>query len=373
MTRCLHGWSILPLSGLAAVLFLSCMATPPQEVLAFEGGTVRAGDRGEATEIEALLADLRPRLLELLPDTRFEDLDVWVQDTPSLYRFPREATADAEGLWSPTHRRIMLSRTADDVKRTLAHELVHAALGESWMALPGTLEEGLADHVSTALSEEGAARLRAGRLSAAALAAGGIELMLSVQRKSDAGKDVRRGWSARVRLTGDEADPLDVFRLAAGLSSTKLETGPKRGYYGLAFLVVDRVVARYGYEGLHALCETAANEGHDFVPASWLLTAAELTKDAEDWRKAAQAAMGKAELVELVEMYPDFLVDALVAYLDRVRPEGPATGWLDAVEVTVEFEGTDAKVALAELPVVRDTVLARLTDRALAPEAVAAR
>ena len=61
-----------------------------------------------------------PSLLALLPDTAFDDIDVWVQEQPSLYRFPREATADAEGLWSPTHRRIMLSRKADDVRRTLA-------------------------------------------------------------------------------------------------------------------------------------------------------------------------------------------------------------------------------------------------------------
>jgi hypothetical protein len=305
VTRSLQGLSLLPLAGLAGVLFLSCMASPPQEVLAFEGGTVRAASRGEAGEIETLLAELRPALLDLVPDTAFEDLDVWVQDKPSLYRYPREATADAEGLWSPTHRRIMLSRHADDVERTLAHELVHAALGKSWRVLPGTLEEGLADHVSTVLAEDGAARLRAGRLSAAALAAGGIELVLSVERRSDAGRDVRRGWTARVRLTGDESDPLEVFRLSAGLSSTKLATGPKRGYYGLAFLVVDRIVARHGYEGLHALCNEALEQGLSTIPATRMLAAAELGEEPAEWRRAAQEAMGSEELAQLVEMYPD--------------------------------------------------------------------
>ncbi|MEZ6013573.1 MAG: hypothetical protein R3F49_00535 [Planctomycetota bacterium] len=363
MTRSIQGWSILPLSGLATALFLSCMASPPQTVMAFDGGTVRAADTDEASEVQGLLAELRPALLALVPDTAFEDIDVWVQDKPSLYRFPTEATADAEGLWSAAHRRIMLSRNADDVRRTLAHELVHAALGETWSALPGTLEEGLADHASTKLADAGAARLRAGRLSAAALAAGGIELVLAVDRKSDAGRDIRRGWSARVRLTGDESDPLDVFRLSAGLSTTKLATAPKRGYYGLAFLVVDRIVARYGYDGLNALCTRAAEEGHDHVPAAWLMAAAELTKEREDWRIAAQSAMGPAELIELVEMYPDFLVDALVAYLERLRPDGPVSGWLDSVEVRVSFAESDQRVALSELATVRAAVQRRLSER----------
>jgi len=362
VTRSFHSWSLLPVSGLLTLGFLSCMATPPQAVLAFEGGTVRAADTDEAHATLAMLAELQPRLLALVPGTRFEDIDVWLQDTPSLYRFPREATADAEGLWSETHRRIMLSRTADDVKRTLAHELVHAALGEAWRALPGTLEEGLADHVAASLTEEGAARLRAGRLSAAALAAGGLELCLTVKRTADAGHDVRRAWSAKIRLTGDESEPMDVFRLSAGLSTTKLATGPKRGYYGLAFLVVERVVARYGYEGLHGLCERAAAEGHDFVPAAWLLTAAELGQDREDWRSAAQSAMGPAELRELVTMYPDFLVDALVAYLDRTLGDGPRTDWLATVDVEVGFEG-GARVPLSALTQVIAAVDARLAGR----------
>jgi hypothetical protein len=370
VTRSFHR-SLLPLAGLTTLTFLSCMATPPQAVLAFEGGTVRASDAHEATALEALLAELQPKLLALVPDTAFEDIDVWMQDQPTLYRFPREATADAEGLWSPTHRRIMLSRTADNVRRTLAHELVHAALGESWRVLPGTLEEGLADHVSTELADDGAARLRAGRLSAAALAAGGLELVLSVQRALDAGHDVRRGWSARVRLTGDESEPMEVFRLSAGLSSTKLATGPKRGYYGLAFLVVDRIVARYGYEGLHALCTQAEEEGHDFVPAAWLMAAAELTTDREDWRRAAQTALGTEELKQLVEMYPEFLVDALVAYLERVRPDGPCSEWLETVEVEVSL-ADGASIPLSALPTVIEAVQARLAERVGAAQARAA-
>ncbi|MGK0483507.1 MAG: hypothetical protein ACJAQ3_003490, partial [Planctomycetota bacterium] len=178
------------------------MATPPSEVLAFDGGRVRAADAVEAERVEGLLKELKPRLLELLPDSTFEDLEVWVQDRPTLYRYTTQATADAEGLWSPTHRRIMLSRHADHVERTLAHELTHAVLGDSWSMLPGSLEEGLADHVSAALVDDGATRLRAGRLSSACLATGGLEIDVDVTRLigDDGESDVRRGWSARVKL-----------------------------------------------------------------------------------------------------------------------------------------------------------------------------
>lgn len=343
------------------------MATPPSSVLAFEGGRVLAADVTEARAIETFMADLRPQLLSLLPDASFDDLEVWVQDKPSLYRFTSEATADAEGLWSPSHRRIMLSRHADHLERTLAHELTHAVLGESWQRLPGSLEEGLADHVSAALCEDGAARLRAGRLSSACLATGGLEIDLDVTRKvlGDSPADaLRRGWSARIKLKGDTntTDPLDVFRLSAGLSSTKLDVGAKRGFYGLAFLVVSRIADRDGYGALHQMCEDAAEAGRDQVSLNDVLEAAELSREADDWRRAAAEQMGADELVELIRMYPDFLVNALVDYTTSL--DQPFAEALDGVEVHVRLVEGGASVTLDRLPFVKETVLATLLAEA---------
>ncbi|MEM9381225.1 MAG: hypothetical protein AAGB93_14830 [Planctomycetota bacterium] len=373
-----HAAVLAPLLGVTGVLFLSCMATPPSSILAFDGGRVLAADAHEAERVETLVSDLRPRLLELLPDASFDSVDVWVQERPSLYRFTAASTADAEGLWSPTHRRIMLSRHADHFARTLAHEMTHAVLGATWSLLPGSIEEGLADHVSATLCENGAARLRAGRLSSACLATGGLEIdvdVVRVDRSTDDLLPVQRGWSARVKLKGETAptDPMDVFRLAAGLSSTKLDTGTKRGFYGLAYVAVSRIVEREGYEGLHRLCAEAEEEGFDRVPAGAILRAAELDRDPETWRAAAASAMGDREIVELVRMYPDFLVDALTGYLATVheaaeRRVDPAE-LLHDVDVRVRLADGTSSITLRELPFVRAEVVSTLRAEAAADSA----
>ena len=350
-----------PAAGVAGVLLLSCMAAPPSSVLAFDGGRVLAADPTEAERVETLLARLQPELLGLLPDTSFEDLDVWVQDTPSLYMNATEASTDAEGLWSPTHQRIMLSRHADHIERTLAHELTHAALGESWGLLPGSMEEGLADHVSGSLCESGASRLRAGRLSSACLATGGVSLQVDVMPRADSvpAGTPRTGWSARIRLKGeaDGTDPMDVFRLAAGLSSTKLESGAKRGFYGLAYLAVSRIVDREGYEGLQGLCLRAEQQELSRVPASWILEAAGLDAAPDSWRSAAAGSMGEPELIELVRMYPDFVSDAVHGYLSSTgaRLEDPAQ-----LEVEISLREGSATVLLSQIPDLQERIASEL-------------
>lgn len=335
------------------------MAPAPASRVETGAGTVRAASSDEAAAVSALLVDLRPRLIELLPGARQPDeLEVWIQDRPSLYAIPGKATSDAEGLWAESHSRILLARGADHLERTLAHELVHAHLGPDWNTLPGTLEEGLCDHISGCLAPDGAARLRAGRLSSAALLCGGIQLEL-VLRQPESKED----WTARIALSGargNDHPQREVFRLAAGLSSTRLEPAAKRGYYGMAYLLMSRLIERRGIEGLHALCVRAADEDFDSIPRPWLLDAAELSDDRESWGRAAIAAIGDEELFELIDMHPGFAVDALVDYLES-RPSdlSPETR-LDQMEADLTLVGGSAKVRLAEHPTVRTAVLKRL-------------
>lgn len=327
-------------------------------------GIVRGDTPQETRALSATLERLRPAVLALLPDSELDDLEVWIQEHPSLYRTSHEAASDAEGLWAESHSRILLSRSADNLERTLAHELVHAALGATWRPLPGSLEEGLCDLISARISSKGAARLRAGRLSSAALACGGLKMELDIGRSARVAGPHRGGWLARIVLTGEEQEPdahLDVFRVEAGLSSSNLTSGIKRGFYGLSFLVVARIVEAYGVDGLHEMCEVAASDGFSRVPQSWLLAAADLDRDQSTWRRAAAEAFGEAELVELLRMYSDFVVDALVGYIEDLESEEPAEELLAGLDAHLRLTEGQAEIDVAALDFIRQAVLTRLS------------
>lgn len=326
-------------------------------------GLVRADDPVEAEAVGALLDRLVPAVLAELPDTDVGNLEVWVQETPHLYRTARAAASDAEGLWAESHRRIMLGRRADNLERTLAHELVHASLGRSWHVLPGSLEEGLCDLVSSRVASSGGARLRAGRLSSAALACGGLELELEIRPAEGLTlPGGPPGWFARIVLSGEAQEEdahLDVFRVEAGLSSSTLAPGTKRGFYGLSFLVIERIAARWGLDGLHDICHQTAGEGLRQVPRGWLLAAAGLDRERESWRHAAAEAFGDEELVELLRMYPDFVVEALVGYLDAYAAQVGPEELLDRVAARLRLVDGTAEVDVAGLDFVRRQVLGR--------------
>ena len=304
----------------AALLTASCLASPPREVHAGNGFRVRADDQEEAQLVARLVEGLREQILNTLPDSHFpEQLEVWVQDRPHLYAIPLMGASEAEGLWAEDRARILLARDADDVERTLAHELTHAVLGSSWHELPGSLEEGFCDAIAARLCPDGAARLRAGRLSSAALALGGLELTLELSGKGRLG-EAAQSIRARIVLSGEEAalegeEHLGVFRLQAGLSSTRIEASAKRSFYGLSFLIVERVVERVGIAGLHSMCVAAEERNLSQIPYTELLEAAELGSGRQDWWLAALARLGREELVEIVRMYPGFVLDTLEGHL----------------------------------------------------------
>jgi hypothetical protein len=225
---------------------------------------------------------------------------------------------DADGFYSDRLARIHLRSGADDVRRTLVHELVHASLGNSWRAIPGTIEEGLCDVIATHLCPASAPRLRAGRLLAAALALGGFDLEYSDPpdlagppglANSDESSEVR--YVQHVFSAGRRSSPLDpmeVFRSHAGRSTESMPSDLKKALYGLAYLVTERIVERQGVEGFHALvsgwdCERDAGKAIEA-----LLGAAGLTRDPEDWRRAISESIGPAELAEIARLLPGLVV-----------------------------------------------------------------
>ena len=155
----------------AALLCAACQAAPPTYQVASEADLVRADSPFLATQVAQMLERNRARVLDLVPGSKSARLEIWLQDELRLYRFRRSSYEDADGFWAEEAGRIHLRTKARFLERTLVHELVHSALDESWSALPGTLEEGLCDWVSTRICPHSAAQLRAGRLSAAMRAA----------------------------------------------------------------------------------------------------------------------------------------------------------------------------------------------------------
>lgn len=354
-----------PLAHLLPLGCAACLASPPDAYYDGGSGVVRAASVEEAHEVASMLGRLRPALLDMLPGGKLADVEVWVQEEPHLYNCRIEANYDAEGLYAPAQERIFLDRQAEDRERVLAHELCHAALSGHWARLPGTLEEGLCDAVAARLVPEGAARLRAGRLSSAALACGGLQLQLEV-REREPSCGARLGWSARISLTSEEPSPeahLDVFRVSAGLSSTHIKASVKRGYYGLSFLVIERILQRHDLEGLHRLCRAAAAEGHASVPQRWLQEAAELDDDPLTWRAAAAAAMDSEELAELVRMYPGFVADALTRYVTRGESDLTPRQRLDSIDAELRLLEGDASVRVTDLGFMRTAVLERIAAR----------
>ena len=338
-----------PLRALCPTLLLAalgaCQAVPP--AASFEGptGRVRADDDLRAEEVSDLFEELLPRVAACLPDAECRAREVWVQVTPTLYRFSETSYEEADGFWSESHGRIHLREDAQSLSRTLAHELVHASLGESWEVLPGTIEEGLCDVVSVLLCPEDSVGMRTGRLSAAAFATGGLELEVELFLPAEplAG-GVQVGCMTRMRLQGDvrpEFQPGDVFTIPAGLSTTDLPTNDKKALYGLSYLLVDRIVDRIGFIGLHRLCLRASREGLEELPSAWLLDAAGIGSEGlAAWREALQEAIGPHELRTLLELYPELLADSasrVFGHGAAVRVDASGAG---PVAASVRLQGT---------------------------------
>jgi hypothetical protein len=336
---------------------------------------VRADSVDQAREVALLLERLEPEVVALLPEARTRKLEVWVQESPALYRFARHAYQDADGFYSDAEDRIHLRAQADSLERTLAHELVHAHLRGAWQELPGTLEEGLCDHVSGRLCPEARSRLRAWSALLRGLRAGRPDARPDAAHPGRAAPGrVAVGFQARLRLEGDpplDVDPLGVFQRQAGLSSTRLSAGEKKAYYGLAYLVVERLVGRIGIDGLHALCVASRAHELDKLAQGELLVAAGMGPDRASWRAALVDEYEEGDLRELVRMHPGFLVHSLDEFFAPCLTPDQLLEALPGLQAELALCGGGARLELLALPEVRERLAALWESRS--PSALARR
>lgn len=320
-----------PVLALAAT---ACLAPPPRIVVETPYGDVRAGTRETALEVAEMLETLAPEVQAILPGCQDRPIDIWVQDELRVYRFRRRPE---------TVRGFTLLRGEFAAKRIhlqqdgqspwyLAHELVHALIGPSWSSLPGILEEGLGDVVAEKLNRQYRGHIRAHRLLNASAFTNGLELEVAYREPLD-GVPVLEWPERRRRVvlrTSRAVEPGVLDELFAASRSELQEGWPEipESFYGIAWLIVSRIVERQGLEGLHQMCLDATAAGHEVVPREWLLRAAAIDPDELD-ETFLRASFGSRELVTAVYLQPDAFGRAALAALEPLR------GRLDVDELRV--------------------------------------
>jgi len=291
----------------------SCAATPPPVSVKTPFGVVSAESQPKAVEVAALLRELSPRVHATLPGTSNKPIDVWVQ------KVLRDDANDTRGagvkgftVLSGEFRAKRIHLLEDgELSWYLSHELVHANLDSSWQALPGILEEGLGDVVAAALNAEHAERIRAHRLFTSSGFFDGVRFQLVYQRLDD------REWveaPMRIEVLANQirADVTELVGLSRRELRDRYDEVPEP-FYGLAYLIVSRIVERRGFEGLHALCTQAHAEGLEVVPAERILRAADL--DPARFEPDLLASFfGRGEMRQLLAMQPDIFADTIASY-----------------------------------------------------------
>ncbi len=296
------------------VLGASCAAPPPPIAVETPYGLVRAESEDKAEEVAQMLERLAPRVREILPGSADREIDVWVQ---SVLRSTRngERAKGVKGFTLLTGefnpKRIHLLEDGE-LSWYLAHELVHALVDESWRSLPGILEEGLGDVVAEELNPEYAHRIRAHRLFTSSGFTGGVLFRLVYRLPAGS-----RGWvEAPMRLQVLEDHGEARVDELLGLSRRELRKEWRElpePFYGLAYLIVSRIVEREGLDGLHALCVEAEEEGLEVVPTERILAAADL--DLHEFNPDFLARLfGRAETRQLLLMQPEMFGDTIASY-----------------------------------------------------------
>jgi hypothetical protein len=253
----------------------ACQGGPPV-IESTADGLVRAHDAAAGALVAADFREFRARIREWLPDTRDGRVELWLEDRSELHAHGEEtAWADAftltwNGRRTPRVHLPSTSINAAERRNLVAHELVHALLGPSWRPLPTALEEGLATYVATRLEPRSYQRVTK-------LLAAGPERLARLELSVRVG-EAPLPWlqpGATLAITAARDTELEtVLSYPRGGQLYPEDRGEKLRLYGAGLALVETIVARQGIEGLHELCLRATAEGHEHIPAEWILSAA---------------------------------------------------------------------------------------------------
>ncbi len=270
------------LVALAAAILAGCVWLGPPAHVSVVGGNVRADTHAEARRVAGMVAWLRPAIEARLPGVRAAPVEVWVRDLRGPLELPERMTG-ATLTFAGRHARRRSYIFADgDGPSTLAHELVHAMVDETWHRLPAVLEEGLCDFVAGAVTGEESEPQKLFYLRSALW---DFELVVRhvvsrakgtvAQYKLPVSTVEKGEWTVRRFLALESEDFLE------------LQDGPAAAAYALGELMIGEIERRIGLEGLYALCLRAQGEGLDSVPFERLLEASGVDGDSHAWLRIA--------------------------------------------------------------------------------------
>lgn len=340
----------------AAALLASCASTAPEPDspavrTTSPHGVVWAETPEIAERARADLEVLAPRVQDLLPGVRDERPEIWV--LASLDGGDGEVPDSVGGFTRFEGRRPVriFLRDGSNARWAFAHELTHWYAGPDWDPLPGVLDDGLADWIAVRTAPELASEIRGVRYLNAAAWFGGMHFEIECD-----GADGRPERFDVWFHIDDEDDPApnDDPRVLLGRDrwelNREIEYLPE-AYYGIGFVAVQRLTARIGIEGLHAMCERAAREGEGVIPADWLLESAGI-ESRDGWIAAMDELLGPEELELVHALLPGLLARVL---RDGIAPNYPGLtmdGFLERARPRIVFtDGTTRE--LLELPGLR--------------------
>lgn len=348
------------LLALAAVgLVAACAAPAPPMAVTHDWGLVRAETQADAVRFGELVHTLQPRVLDILPGSEARETEIWVQQD-LRHRVGQVVPTTVKGFTlvadDNERGRIHLRRDTEYPEWFLAHELVHALIGDEWRTLPGALEEGLCDVIAAQLTPAAAPRIRALRAVEGSIFCG--RMPMTVEYDAPPGDPHNGRLEIDFHYDRGAADVgLEELLSYDTLSLKRRWQRLPDSFYGIGFVIVERIRVRHGLPYLHQLCLRAADEGYAVIPSAWLLEAAGLDAIGS-LRAAPTELLGRAEFEAWRDLVPGFHAYlAAQVFAARFGHLGPL-GMLEQLDPRVRlFDGSS--VRLATMPGIVDELALR--------------
>ncbi|MCZ6792091.1 MAG: hypothetical protein O7J95_00585 [Planctomycetota bacterium] len=341
--------------------FAGCKVAPPPVRRETTFAVVYGNSSDEVARVSRWVEEFHPRIRELLPQTRNRHPEIWVQKKLAVYRSQRMPDY-LDGFLNGSRDRIQVRRDVECLEQTVCHELIHALLDDSWSALPAIVEEGLCEVVSMEVVAGCARLLRAQRLLGAASYLGEVTASAHLKYTPSAGRHFT--IQLPVRFTREHVDslpPLPALRLA-GNSLDILSEGIELNHYHYSFgmWIVERIVQRGGYDGLHRLCREAVRDGLEQIPPERLLEAARLGPP-ESWQREILQGLDGDDLRRVVAGNHYGVAVQAARWLRRVsRGRGSPGEILDHCRFLFRFDVAGPEISLLDLPEFRQLLRDRL-------------